>query len=76
MGLFKRHQPEPETTAFDPAAYEPVIRSSICTGEKVACMRDRSTGKLQELVLIRTQEDIDAFCRRYRVKAEDVKTIY
>lgn len=76
MGLFKRHQPEPETTAFDPAIYEPVIRSSICTGEKVACMRDRSTGKLQELVLIRTQEDIDAFCRRYRVKAEDVKTIY
>ena len=76
MGLFKRHQPEPETTAFDPAAYEPVIRSSICTGEKVACMRDRSTGKLQELMLIRTQEDIDAFCRRYRVKAEDVKTIY
>ena len=76
MGLFKRHQPEPETTAFDPAAYEPVIRSSICTGEKVACMRDRSTGKLQELVLIRTQEDLDAFCRRYRVKAGDVKTIY
>ncbi len=76
MGLFKRHQPEPETTAFDPAAYEPVIRSSICTGEKVACMRDKTTGKLQELMLIRTQEDIDAFCRRYRVKAEDVKTIY
>ena len=76
MGLFKRHQPEPETTAFDPAAYEPVIRSSICTGEKVACMRDRSTGKLQELMLIRTQEDIDAFCRSYHVKAEDVKTIY
>ena len=76
MGLFKRHQPELETTAFDPAAYEPVIRSSICTGEKVACMRDRSTGKLQELMLIRTQEDIDAFCRRYHVKAEDVKTIY
>ena len=76
MGLFKRHQPEPETTAFDPAVYEPVIRSSICTGEKVACKREKATGKLQELMLIRTHEDVDAFCRRYRVKAEDVKTIY
>ena len=76
MGLFKRHQPEPENTAFDPAVYEPVIRSSICTGEKVACMREKATGKLQELMLIRAQEDIDAFCHRYRVRAEEVKTIY
>ncbi len=76
MGLFKRHQPEPETTAFDPAVYEPVIRSSICTGEKVACMRDRTTGKLQELMLIRSDEDLAVFCRRYHVRAEDVKTIY
>lgn len=77
MKLFgKKKETEPETTVFDPAIYEPVIRSSICTGEKVACMRDKSTGKLQELMLIRTEEDFAAFCRRYRVKAEDVKTIY
>ena len=68
MKLFgKRREVEPETTAFDPALYEPVIRSSICTGEKVACMRDKSTGKLQELMLIRSDEDLAAFCRRYRV---------
>ena len=77
MKLFgKRREVEPETTGFDPALYEPVIRSSICTGEKVACMREKSTGKLQELMLIRTEEDFAAFCRRYRVKAEDVKTVY
>ena len=77
MKLFgKKKETEPETTVFDPAIYEPVIRSSICTGEKVACMPDKSAGKLQELMLIRTEEDVAAFCRRYRVKAEDVKTIY
>ena len=76
MGLFRKHQPEPETTVFDPAVYEPVIRASICTGEKVACMRERATGKLQELMLIRTEEDLAAFCRRYRVEAKDVRTIY
>ncbi len=77
MKLFgKKKEAEPETTAFDPAVYEPVIRSSICTGEKVACMRDRTTGKLQELMLIRTEEDLNTFCRRYHVRAENVKTIY
>lgn len=76
MGLFKRRAPEPETTPFDPAVYEPVIRSSICTGEKVACMRERETGKLQELMLIRTEEDLDAFCRRYRVEKKAVRTVY
>ena len=76
MGLFKKRQAEPETTTFDPTAYEPVIRASICTGEKVACMRERSTGKLQELMLIRTGDDLTAFCRRYHVKAEDVRTVY
>ena len=76
MGLFQKRRTEPELPDYDLAAFEPVIRASICTGEKVACMRDRESGKLHELMLIRTEEDFAAFCRRYRVKAEDVKTIY
>ncbi len=77
MRLFgKRRETEPETMHFDPAEYEPVIRSSICTGERVACMRERAAGKLHELMLIRTDEDLAAFCRRYGVDAEQIKTIY
>ena len=76
MGFFRKRQSEPEASAFDPAVYEPVIRASICTGEKVACMQERSTGKLLELMLIRTDEDLAAFCRRYHVKAEDMRTVY
>ena len=77
MKLFgKKREAEAETTAFDPALYEPVIRASICTGEKVACMRERATGKLLELMLIRTDEDVAAFCRRYHVKQEDLRTVY
>ena len=76
MGLFKRRAPEPETTPFDPAVYEPVIRSSICTGERVACMREKATGKLIELMLIRTDEDLAVFCRRYKVKTEELRTVY
>ena len=76
MGLFKRKQPEPEVTLFDPAEYEPVIRASICTGEKVACMREKTSGKLYELMLIRTEADREAFCRLYHVEPEQIKTVY
>ncbi len=76
MGLFKKRQPEPETTPFDPRAFEPVIRASICTGERVACMRERETGKLHELMLIRTDEDLTLFRRRYRIGDGEIRTVY
>ncbi len=77
MRLFSRKdRNEPATTFFDPAVYEPVIRASICTGEKVACMQEKQTGKLHELMLIRSEEDVGTFCRRYSVERKDLKTIY
>lgn len=76
MGLFKKRQPEPETSRFDPELYEPVIRASICTGEKVACMRERATGKLQELMLIRTDEDLSLFRERYQIGDAEIRTVY
>ena len=77
MRLFgRKREAEPETTPFDPAAFEPVIRASICTGERVACMREKSTGKLHELMLIRTDEDLALFCRRYKVEEGKIQTVY
>lgn len=76
MGLFSRRQPDPEVTQYDPAKFEPVIRASICTGERVACMREKDTGKLHELMLIRTGEDLKTFCRRYQVEEGKLKTVY
>ena len=76
MGLFKKKQMEPETTHFDPAAFEPVIRASICTGEKVACMRERTTGKLHELMLIRTDGDLALFRHRYEIGDGEIRTVY
>ena len=76
MKLFGKKKQEPELPQFDPADYEPVVRASICTGEKVACMRDRHSGKLHELMFIRTQADLETFCRRYGVEPEQVKTVY
>ena len=76
MGIFKKQKREPETPRFDPEVFEPVIRASICTGERVACMRERESGKLHELMLIRTDEDLAAFCQRFQLEESNIRTIY
>ena len=74
MGLFQRKKSAPP--AYPTEDYEPVIRCSICTGEQVACMKNRHTGKLQEIMLLRTPEDLSSFCRRYGLQAGEIKKIY
>ena len=53
MSLFHRRAPEPPR--FPPEDYEPLLRSSVCTGEQTACVRERATGKIREVQLIRGQ---------------------
>ena len=59
---------------FDPAAEEPAIRCSICTGEQVAGFRDRRTGHFREVTLIKTPKDLETFKKDYGV--EDLKKIF
>lgn len=75
MGLFRRAKIA-EAPLFPLEEYEPVIRCSICTGEQVACMRNRATGQLREVMLLRTASDLEDFCRRYSLDPEQVRKIY
>ena len=50
----------------------PVIRSSICTGEQVAGFKD-SSGKFEELMLIRDDKDLSEFLSRYQVEKTEIK---
>ncbi len=50
----KKHQTE---IAFDPDTQYAVIRSSICTGEKVAGFKNKKDGHFTEVMLIRDSED-------------------
>ena len=59
---------------FDPETHYAAIRSSICTGEKVAGFRDKHSGQFTEVMLIRSQKDIEEFKRRYQV--DSLKTEY
>lgn len=51
----------------------PVIRSSICTGERVAGFKDPVSGKFQELVLLRDDRDFQEFLRRYQVEESEIR---
>ena len=59
--------------AFDRTGKEPVIRSSICTGEKVAGYRDTATGKFVEVMLIRDEGDMKRFLGDYGFAREEIK---
>ena len=59
---------------FDPALYTPVIRASVCTGEKVAGFRGQD-GKLHEIMLIRSEKDLETFRKQYDID-DNIETVY
>ena len=70
-----RKKAKPQPQSYDPALRRPVIRSSICTGEKSAGFQDLKTGRFIEVALIRSEEDLDAFKARYGITGE-IPTVY
>ena len=58
---------------YDKTGKIPVIRSSICTGEQVAGFKDASSGKLDELMLIRNGNDFMEFLSLYQVNESDIQ---
>lgn len=63
-----------KTVPYDPEKQYPVIRSSICTGEKVAGFKNREDGRFREVMLIRSPRDEEAFRLTYQL--EDVTVEY
>ena len=74
--MFGRRKKEDRWPDYPTENFEPVIRCSICTGEQVAYMRERQSGRLHELMLIRDAEDLAAFCRRTGANADAIRRIY
>ena len=72
MKMFHRQARE---GSYDRERLEPVIRSSICTGEKTAGFREKDTGKFREVMLIRNEADLADFRRQYGITGE-IGTIY
>lgn len=68
----KKHKNMPEYP-YDPDFEKPVIRASICTGERRAGFRNRKTGAFREVMLVRSQKDLDRFMRIYGLKEIDTE---
>ncbi len=63
-----------EDDSFGPETHDAVIRASICTGEKVAGFKDKQSGQFTEVMLIRSDKDLEEFRKKYKV--DTIKTIY
>ena len=64
-------------TSYDPAVQRPVIRCSICTGEQVAGWQDIATGHFEEVQLLLTPQDLEAFRTQYGIDpAVKIEKIY
>ncbi|MBQ7148353.1 MAG: aspartate dehydrogenase [Pseudobutyrivibrio sp.] len=64
-----------EKKTYDKATKKPVIKASICNGEQVAGFKVLSTGAFEEVMLIRTPADLEAFKEMYSI-TEDIEKIY
>ena len=64
VGLFKK---KTVTKTYDKENKKPAIKASICNGEQVAGFKDIHTGKIEEIMLIRSEADLDNFKKMYGI---------
>ncbi|MCR4676201.1 MAG: hypothetical protein K5634_03105 [Sphaerochaetaceae bacterium] len=74
MFSFLKKQKKP-VLSYDRQKYKPAIRSSICTGEKVAGFKDKITGDFTEIMLLQNGRDLEEFKARYGIE-EEVEIFY
>ena len=67
MGLLRK---KTVTKTSDKKNKKPIIKASICNGEQVAGFKDIHTGKIEEVMLIKNQADLDAFKKMYGIDGE------
>ena len=60
---------------YDTEKKEPIIKASICNGEQVAGFRDITTGAFEEVMLIKTPDDLALFKETYGI-SEEIEKIY
>lgn len=70
---FLKHN-DKQKIPFDPDKQYAVIRSSICTGEKVAGFVNKEDKRFTDVMLVRTPADIEIFKEMYGLT--DIKTEY
>ena len=66
--MFWKKQGKPEKQLdYDRENWRPVLKCSICNGERVAGFKNIRTGEFKEESFIRSDEELEAFKRRYGI---------
>lgn len=53
--------------SYDKENYKPVLKCSICTGEQAAGFKNIHTGRFEEVMLIRSDRDLNEFMKTYDI---------
>lgn len=70
MGLFKK---KIISKSYDKEQKKPIIKASICNGEQIAGFKDIHTGEIEEIMLIKSQKDIETFKKMYGIEGEIIR---
>lgn len=62
------------TIPYDPKTQYPVIKASICNGERVAGFKSKTDGHFTEVMFIASDADLIVFKNAYGI--EEIKTEY
>lgn len=65
--MFFKKKPTTPTIEYNPNIQRPVLKCSICNGERVAGFKDIKTGKFSEVMFIRNDMDLDNFMKMYNI---------
>lgn len=60
---------------YDKENQRPVIKASICNGEQVAGFQDIHSGAFEEIMLIRSHDDLAEFMSMYGIEGK-IEKIY
>ncbi|MCD7752713.1 MAG: aspartate dehydrogenase [Lachnospiraceae bacterium] len=74
--MFGRKQKKVPTKTFDRETKKPVIKCSICNGEQTAGFLEIRTGQFEEIMLIRSQSDLEQFIALYQLNPKEITKIY
>ena len=70
MGLFKKKK---ISKSYDRENTKPVIKASICNGEQVAGFKEIHSGKIEEVMLIKSPAELEKFKAMYGIDEEIIK---
>ncbi|MCD8379034.1 MAG: aspartate dehydrogenase [Lachnospiraceae bacterium] len=74
--MFGRKSKPVPTKTFDRETKKPVIKCSICNGEQTAGFLEVRTGQFEEIMLIRSQQDLQKFIGLYQLDPAEITKIY